>query len=242
MYEKILLINPPHTAIGSRIPKEQLPPLGLLSIGGPWIDAGFKVELFDAEFGPCSTSEIVNQVLKKEADIVMLGHSGSSSAHLTVIEISTSIKVHSPHTTIIYGGVHPTYHWEEILTKHPQIDYVVRGEGERTTVQLIQALSDEQDTSRVDGIAFRQNDIPIATSNAEMIQNLDDYRVGWELIDHSRYSYWGNMRAVVVQFSRGCPYLCSYCGQRGFWSRWRHRDPVKFMVASRTWRRVNQLC
>ncbi len=31
-----------------------------------------------------------------------------------------------------------------------------------------------------------------------------------------------------MQFSRGCPHLCSYCGQRGFWTRWRHRDPVKF--------------
>jgi len=60
-----------------------------------------------------------------------------------------------------------------------------------------------------------------------MLLNLDDYRVGWELIDHSRYSYWGGKRAVVVQFARGCPYLCSYCGQRGFWTQWRHRDPVK---------------
>ena len=31
---RILLINPPHTAIGSRIPIEHLPPLGLLAIGG----------------------------------------------------------------------------------------------------------------------------------------------------------------------------------------------------------------
>jgi anaerobic magnesium-protoporphyrin IX monomethyl ester cyclase len=61
-----------------------------------------------------------------------------------------------------------------------------------------------------------------------MIRNLDDFRVGWELIDHARYSYWGNKRAVVMQFSRGCPHLCNYCGQRGFWTRWRHRDPKKF--------------
>jgi anaerobic magnesium-protoporphyrin IX monomethyl ester cyclase len=33
---------------------------------------------------------------------------------------------------------------------------------------------------------------------------------------------------VVVQFSRGCPHRCNYCGQRGFWTRWRHRDPVAF--------------
>ena len=68
----------------------------------------------------------------------------------------------------------------------------------------------------------------MASRDAAVIERLDDYRVGWELIDHARYSYWGGLRAVVVQFSRGCPYLCSYCGQRGFWSRWRHRDPVLF--------------
>jgi len=32
----------------------------------------------------------------------------------------------------------------------------------------------------------------------------------------------------VMQFSRGCPHHCSYCGQRGFWARWRHRDPRRF--------------
>ena len=61
-----------------------------------------------------------------------------------------------------------------------------------------------------------------------MIRDLDAYRIGWELIDHARYSYCGGLRAVVVQFSRGCPHLCNYCGQRGFWTRWRHRNPVRF--------------
>ncbi len=78
------------------------------------------------------------------------------------------------------------------------------------------------------GIAFRDNGRPVATAPAPVIRDLDAYRVGWELIDHSRYSYWGGLRAVVVQFSRGCPHLCNYCGQRGFWTRWRHRDPVRF--------------
>jgi anaerobic magnesium-protoporphyrin IX monomethyl ester cyclase len=68
----------------------------------------------------------------------------------------------------------------------------------------------------------------VGTQQAPVIQDLDSFRIGWELIDHSRYSYWGNKRAVVIQFSRGCPHLCNYCGQRGFWTRWRHRDPVRF--------------
>jgi anaerobic magnesium-protoporphyrin IX monomethyl ester cyclase len=61
-----------------------------------------------------------------------------------------------------------------------------------------------------------------------VIRDLDACRVGWELINHRRYTYYGKRRAVVVQFSRGCPHHCHYCGQHGFWRAWRHRDPVKF--------------
>ena len=39
------------------------------------------------------------------------------------------------------------------------------------------------------------------------------------------YTYWGKRKAVVIQFSRGCPHSCSYCGQSLFWGTWRHRDP-----------------
>ncbi len=225
---KILLINPPHTAIGSRIPKEQLPPLGLLSIGGPLIDAGFQAELLDAEFGPMPLAAIIGQAQQAAPHLVMLGHSGSTSAHAAIMRIAAALKAVMPGIVIVYGGVFPTYHWEDILKENPQIDYIVRGEGERTATLLAKALCENRDVDTIDGIAFRRDGKICGTPAAEMIADLDQYRVGWELIDHSRYSYWGNKRAVVVQFSRGCPYLCSYCGQRGFWTQWRHRDPVKF--------------
>lgn len=60
------------------------------------------------------------------------------------------------------------------------------------------------------------------------LTDLDSARIGWELIDLSAHSYWGGKRAVILQFSRGCPHPCTYCGQRGFWTGWRHRDPAKF--------------
>jgi hypothetical protein len=58
---KVLLINPPHSSIGSRIPREHLPPLGLLSLGGPLLDAGHQVNLLDAEFGPMSLDQIISK-------------------------------------------------------------------------------------------------------------------------------------------------------------------------------------
>jgi anaerobic magnesium-protoporphyrin IX monomethyl ester cyclase len=78
---RILIINPPHPAIGSRIPDDHLPPLGLLSIGGPLIDDGHDVALFDAEFGPASMEDIERRIASSGAEILLLGHSGSTSAH-----------------------------------------------------------------------------------------------------------------------------------------------------------------
>lgn len=224
----VLLINPPHTAIGSRIPGEHLPPLGLLSVGGPLIDAGFRVSLLDAELGPMGLDAILNETERRAPDVVLIGHSGSTSAHETIMRITARLRKARPHLLIVYGGVYPTYHWDDVLRHHPQIDLIVRGEGERTATAALLAWAHGEDLGAVDGIALRVDGLPFATPPAEMIRDLDDYRVGWELIDHARYTYWGGMRAVVVQFSRGCPYLCSYCGQRGFWTQWRHRDPVRF--------------
>lgn len=59
---KIVLINPPHTAIGSRVPDDHLPPLGLLALGGPLIDAGHEVRLVDAEFGPMPLDMVVRKI------------------------------------------------------------------------------------------------------------------------------------------------------------------------------------
>ncbi|NEX92146.1 magnesium-protoporphyrin IX monomethyl ester anaerobic oxidative cyclase [Caulobacter sp. 17J65-9] len=224
---RILLVNVPHPAIGSRIPREQLPPFGLLCVGGPLIDAGHEVRLVDGEFGPMSHAQIVAQAVAFAPDAVLFGHSGSSSGHPVVAAVSRAVRRALPDAKILYGGVHPTYHWREILREEPQVDVIVRGEGEETGRRLVEALAAGAPIDDIPGLAFRVDGKPHATPPAPVIRDLDAYRIGWELIDHARYSYWGGKRAVVIQFSRGCPHLCNYCGQRGFWTRWRHRDPHK---------------
>ena len=127
---RVLIVNPPHPSIGSRIPREQLPPLGLLSIGGPLIDAGHDVALLDGELGPLSHDEVVRRVVAHGPEAVLIGHSGSTSAHPIVAELTRRFRAELPGVHIVYGGVFPTYHFREVLAHEPQIDVVVRGQGE----------------------------------------------------------------------------------------------------------------
>ena len=222
---KILIINPPHLSIGSRLANEHLPPLGLLSIAGPLIDAGHNVTLLDADYYNYKIETVTAIAVKRNPAIIMMGHSGSTSAQPIINEIAERIKWFLPNTKIIIGGVFPTYHWEEILQDNRHIDFIVCSEGEAATLHLITVLENNWLPETVRGIAFRLNGVAIKTPAAETIQNLDDYRIAWELMKGYNYTYWGKRKAVVIQFSRGCPYPCTYCGQSLFWKKWRHRNP-----------------
>lgn len=222
---KIVLINPPHESIGSRMANEHLPPLGLLSIAGPLIDAGHDVSLIDSDFYPLSVSETVQQTLQNSPDAVLLGHSGSTSAQPIINELTLALKCLKNELIIIVGGVFPTYHWKQILTEHAQIDYIVMGEGEKIITNLILALDTNQEICEVKGIAYRKDGKVIKTPSESLITNLEDYRIAWEFLNQYNYTYWGKKKAVVIQFSRGCPYPCTYCGQSLFWVKWRHRNP-----------------
>ena len=222
---RILLINPPHPSIGSRLPGEHLPPLGLLSIGGPLIDKGHEVRLLDAEFGPMKFRDIVIETLKYGPSLVLLGHSGSTSAQPIISEITRLIRQENQAIKIVIGGVFPTYHWHEILETESQIDCIVCGEGEETIINLVEAIENKFPLKSVKGIAFRLNKVVQKTPPSPTIKDLNAYRVGWELMGNYNYTYWGKRKAVVIQFSRGCPHSCSYCGQSLFWGKWRHRDP-----------------
>jgi anaerobic magnesium-protoporphyrin IX monomethyl ester cyclase len=157
----------------------------------------------------------------------LLGHSGSTSAQPVINEITKLVRIQNQETIIIIGGVFPTYHWSEILENNPQINYIVCGEGEEICLNLINAIEQKQNLETIKGLAFMLNGVPIKTQQAANIKELDSFRVGWELMKGYHYTYWGKRKAVVIQFSRGCPYPCTYCGQSLFWKKWRHRDPQK---------------
>ncbi|MGL4243299.1 MAG: B12-binding domain-containing radical SAM protein, partial [Beijerinckiaceae bacterium] len=154
---RIILANIAHPAIGSRIPDDHLPPLGLLAIGGPLIDAGHDVELIDGDRLNLTPAQLSAEIVRRQPSIVMFGHSGSTSAHPAISAVARQVKNALQHVLVVYGGVFPTYHWREILNEEPWCDLIVRGEGEQTVVSLTACLGDPDRLAEVPGIAFRMN-------------------------------------------------------------------------------------
>jgi anaerobic magnesium-protoporphyrin IX monomethyl ester cyclase len=227
---KILLINPPYLTATSNVGIGHQVPLGLLAVGGPLLDAGHHVRLLDAERHRLTTPAVLAAVRRFDPDLVMTGHAGSTPAHSVCTAMLRAIRARFPRAVTVYGGVYPSYHPEAILREEPAVDVIVRGEGEATTVELVEAFRGRgrRDLRNIAGIAYRFGHEVVLTPERTPITELDAYRVGWELIeDWSLYRCFGLGRAAVIQFSRGCPHRCTYCGQHGFWVRWRHRDPVK---------------
>jgi len=225
MSARVLLINPARHFIANKHGVGYLTPLGLVCIGGPLLDAGYTVKLIDHDTYGWSFTKLIKEVGKFQADYVLLGHSGSTAAHKTAIKTIHEIKKSYPNIKIIYGGVYPSYADQSIMRECNEIDYIVRGEGEQTILELIRELENCGNLETVEGITWRNKNQIIANRSRAPIQNLDAYRLGWELVDWSLYKMFGFKRAAGLQFSRGCPLTCSYCGQWMFWKKWRHRSP-----------------
>ena len=130
---------------------------------------------------------------------------------------------------IAYGGVYPSYAAECTLRECPAIDVVVRGEAEETAVELLAAWERGTPLAGVAGIAWRDGPRVVVNRQRPAIRDPDRYRPGWELVDWPGYRLFGIGRSAGMQFSRGCPLTCTYCGQWLFWKKWRHRSPRNFV-------------
>ena len=238
---RVVLINGPLKSAVCDFGVGHQMPLGLLMVGGPLLKAGHTVKLIDAACDHLSDAELVHRVNRFNPDVAMIAHVGSTTAHTACLRSMRALKNALPHVVTVYGGVHPTYHYKEILRQHPYVDLVVRGEGEATALDLVNTLSEhareveqhglyDVDLSQVQGIAWRRNGEVVMNSPRPPLHDLDTWPIGYELVeDWDKYKAFTLGRAAVVQFSRGCPHTCTYCGQWMFWKRWRHRDVQAFV-------------
>ncbi len=135
-----------------------------------------------------------------------------------VLRIANLVKGIDRDIKVIAGSFHPTFCPEEVMC-HPEIDFVVRGEGEMPLLRLVQELkNDAPKPETVPGITYRDREGRVRSNpDGPLIEDLDTlpYPARDLVLDCDYRSY----RLHFVSSARGCPYTCSFCSDRRLWHR-----------------------
>jgi hypothetical protein len=209
----IILVNPRSTR-----PDNRRFPLSIMAIGAaipdgegweivdgnrPGIDAAAKIgDIIEARLG---TQDPVRAV----GFTVMPGPQLANAVKLT-----RQVKVRYPELPMIWGGNFPGLYPEPVLNA-PYVDWLVRGQGEHTFIELLDVLAGKRDAEKVAGLSFRRPD----HSHHKGIERLwigpDElppppyHKI--DVQDYLRPTFLGR-RSGVYQASIGCPYSCNFCG------------------------------
>jgi anaerobic magnesium-protoporphyrin IX monomethyl ester cyclase len=242
MKSKLLFVEPPRNywfVMG-----EYLPPPSALLILAAYVEQ--ELPDVDIDIVDCQADRLDWKGLERYIESVnpsMVLTSGFTTNAYTCARTCEIAKTVNDDIVTIVGGIHFSFTPEESLQRFPEIDYIVRGEGELTVVDLIKTLQTNGKITQVQGISYRKNDTVIHNPPRPFIENLDTLPYpAYHLVERNlkRYHFTmmagRNTRYMILEGSRGCEHQCSFCTQWNHWgSRWRTKsakriaDEIEFL-------------
>ena len=234
---RCVLIDPPITVGESEAEPEAgkkrsfvYPPVGLTYLAASLRDSGVDARIIDAKSLELTCEATVQAAVSEEPDFI--GVTVFTSRLKSSLDVCRGIKALRPTTMVVVGGphIHPLH--REVI-QQDFIDFCLRGEGEITMRELIDALSNGGDPARVRGITFRDGGGVVVTPDRPMLQNLDALPFpARDLLAHDTYRLStgsGEVRFAAVSASRGCPFDCHFCSVPRFWPRRRQRSAANVL-------------
>ncbi|MDP2946949.1 MAG: radical SAM protein [Nanoarchaeota archaeon] len=136
----------------------------------------------------------------------------------SALEINHLVKKWNKNCLVIWGGSHPTILPEESIIL-PGVDFLVYGEGERTMLELVEAIEKKNEFSKIKGLYYKTIDGKfIKTPQRQYINNLDELPFPARHLVFEEDIYLPSGFSDLMG-SRGCPFLCSYCSAHSLWGR-----------------------
>jgi radical SAM superfamily enzyme YgiQ (UPF0313 family) len=137
------------------------------------------------------------------------------------------------------GGPHFSFTDSESLEACPQLDVIVRGEGEETMSRLCKRIAAGEPLDDLSGISWRNgNGRIVRNPDRPAIADIDSIPFpAWHLFPVDKYHWVGN-KLLAISSSRGCPYQCPYCITWKVHRSVRQRDPAK-IVEEMVWAKTN---
>jgi hopanoid C-3 methylase len=191
----------------------RLEPLGLERVAAAALADGHDVRLLDLQV--YDHAELERQLVEFRPEAV--GFSLNYLANVPeVVDLAKRIKVVLPGCTVFAGGHSVSFVAEQVLAHSGgAIDVVLKGEGETAAPALLAALPDRA-LAEVPGAVTAEG----TGRPPSMLHSLDDHLPARHLGGRRRKYFIGSMDpAASIEFTRGCPWDCSFCSAWTFYGR-----------------------
>jgi anaerobic magnesium-protoporphyrin IX monomethyl ester cyclase len=234
---KVLFVEPPKDfwfVMGEYLP----PPLGILQLAAylEKVNNDVEIEVLDCQARNIDWRRLGKYIENFDPDIVAPSGLATCNTYSILRTLEVAKKAKTEILTVV-GGQHFTATVDESLATYPEIDIVVRGEGEQTFAELVDAYAKGKPVSTVGGLSFRHNGKVYHTPQRPLIENLDNLPFpGYHFVEDVIHKYHFTMMAgsstryALIEGSRGCSHNCSFCSQWVFWrGRWRLKSPERIV-------------
>lgn len=195
-------------------PYISLVPTGLCYLHACLREAGYDSTL--ANFSAWPAARIRKELLASRPDFIGISQ-WTHNRHIS-LELASMCRNTLPESTIVMGGGHATFCYEDILIEGSPVDIVVRGEAESTLLELAARVASGSGWHEIAGVAFRQNGAIAVTPSRKSLDDLD------RLPLPARYLDWSvgvdpELQSEFIVTTRGCPSSCYFCSSPDFWGR-----------------------
>jgi hopanoid C-3 methylase len=192
----------------------RLEPLGMERVAQAVRMAGHEVRIVDLQ--TYSHDELHREIADFRPEAI--GFSLNYLANVPeVIDLAKTIKARDPRCYVFTGGHSGSFIAEELL-EHAAgaVDCVLRGEGELGTPQLLAVAVAGGDATQVPGAVTRAGRGPAPT----LLDNLNRFPPARDLVRRRRRYFIGELDPCAsIEFTRGCPWDCSFCSAWTFYGR-----------------------
>ena len=191
----------------------RLEPLGVERVAGAAREAGHEVRVVDLQVLPRAELTRELRAYRPEAVGVSLNYLANVPEAL---EISAEVKRAVPGCFVFLGGHSVSFIADDVLPQaQGTVDAIIRGEGETAIGPLLAAVSDGG-LDTVPGIVTPQGRGPAPRA----LHSIDFPRPARDLMRHRRRYFIGELDPCAsIEFSRGCPWDCSFCSAWTFYGR-----------------------
>jgi anaerobic magnesium-protoporphyrin IX monomethyl ester cyclase len=210
MDTNVLLIAPPQN---TRYPQ---PPLGLAMLAAVLEANSYSVRILDLGVENQANATLLSTIERTRPNIV--GITAVTPIVNLAANVARIVKRVRSDATVILGGAHASILPEDTLRDIPEVDIIVRGEGEQTIIQLVKAINDKDNKSKILGLTYREGKEIRSTPPRPLIPDLDQLPFpAFHLLPMNKYRlhppFGRQSPSVPIISSRGCPYRCIYCSK-----------------------------